>query len=80
MTWHPSVIADVGDQLYGQQGHRGENGKFELDQHKSMRRFPGPADDTRTLKPEFRHDRDDTPRGPAADRKRYRRDTIGLDY
>ncbi|KAJ4348364.1 uncharacterized protein N0V89_009738 [Didymosphaeria variabile] len=66
--------ADVGDQLHGQQGYREADGKFHLDAYKAVYRFSGPADDTRTLRPEYRHDRDGVPRGPAADRKRHCRD------
>ncbi|KAL1602792.1 hypothetical protein SLS60_006213 [Paraconiothyrium brasiliense] len=66
--------ADVGDQLHGQQGYREEDGKFHLDACKTVHRFCGPADDTRTLRPEYRYDRNDAPQGPAADRKRHHRD------
>ncbi|OAF99712.1 uncharacterized protein CC84DRAFT_1181183 [Paraphaeosphaeria sporulosa] len=74
------AVADVGDQLHGQQGYRGGSGKFELDKFKAMRRFPGPADDTAMLRYENRQDRDDVPRGPAADRKRHHREAPVLDY
>lgn len=47
--------ADVGAQLVGQQGYyHGEDCKFRLDRYKSIHRFSGPVDDTKTLYPEYR--------------------------
>ncbi|KAL5374278.1 hypothetical protein PMIN06_009930 [Paraphaeosphaeria minitans] len=68
------AIADVGDQLHGQQGFRGESGIFKLDGASGMRRFPGPVDDTATLRFGFRRDGEGVARGAAGDRKRCRRE------
>ncbi|KAF1970424.1 hypothetical protein BU23DRAFT_212647 [Bimuria novae-zelandiae CBS 107.79] len=67
---------DIGDQLIGQQGYREEDGKFKLDEYKPVQRFSGPVDDTKTLRPEYRHGDRSAPRGPAADVKRRRYDGL----
>ena len=67
---YSAVRAKVGDQLYGQQGYREEDGEFRLDVNKSIQRFSGPIDDTRTLRPDYR--RDNFSRGKDADVKKRR--------
>ncbi|KAF2252545.1 hypothetical protein BU26DRAFT_549111 [Trematosphaeria pertusa] len=70
---------DVGDQLYGQQGFRGDSGKFELAEYKSAVKDSGPVDDTQTLHRRYQ----DAPKGPRGDfnNKRPRSEQAGwLDY
>ncbi|KAF2641607.1 hypothetical protein P280DRAFT_549297 [Massarina eburnea CBS 473.64] len=52
---------DVGDQISGQQGFSGLDGKFALDEHKIAIRDGPRLDDTRTLRGQYAH----TPIGPS---------------